>query len=195
MRTTILVVFLGAFASGQAAFGQALVEHAAAAAGGSAGGVAGKKVSDGLTTIFRKVDKQAAKAAKAQTPEKSSPNEPMLDVGPGVPKQRVAVPPPPPLRHPVPRKAAPLPVVRVVTVPAIVPQVQAPEIDPVTSRELRTVSTGMSRSAVLKLGPPAARVTMYDDGHLLEIYRYQDHELSLGTVRLTDGSVSSVQVH
>src|SRR5580658_7857229 len=47
------------------AYGQSMIETAAAAAGGSVGGVAGKKVSDGLTSIFEKVDKSAAKAAKS----------------------------------------------------------------------------------------------------------------------------------
>jgi hypothetical protein len=37
-------------------------------------------------------------------------------------------------------------------------------------------------------------VTMFDDGHLVEIYRYQDRDVTLGVVRLSDGSVSSVQV-
>jgi hypothetical protein len=70
----------------------------------------------------------------------------------------------------------------------------ATEYVQVTSGELRTVTRGMSRSDVLKLGTPAARITMFDDGHLVEIYRYQDHDDNLGVVRLTDGSVSSVLV-
>ena len=60
--------------------------------------------------------------------------------------------------------------------------------------ELKTVTAGMSRSDVLRLGTPAARVTMYDDGHLVEIYRYLERDTNLGTVRLTDGSVSSVHL-
>jgi hypothetical protein len=47
---------------------------------------------------------------------------------------------------------------------------------------------------VLKFGAPASRITMIDDGHLVEIYRYQARDTTFGVVRLSDGSVSSVQV-
>src|SRR5580693_6338674 len=96
------------------AFGQSIVENAAAAAGGSVGGVAGKKVSDGMTAIFGKVDKQTAKAAEK---EKEKDAKPLFEVGPGVPKGAAeSVPPPPPLanhvavRRPVPRPMPMLPV-------------------------------------------------------------------------------------
>jgi len=52
----------------------------------------------------------------------------------------------------------------------------------------------MNREDVLRLGPPAARITMFDDGHLVETYRYMTGDISLGVVHLTDGAVSSVQV-
>jgi len=44
------------------------------------------------------------------------------------------------------------------------------------------------------MGAPASRITMYDEGHLVEIYRYQSRDTTFGVVRLSDGSVSSVQV-
>jgi hypothetical protein len=53
----------------------------------------------------------------------------------------------------------------------------------------------MSREQLLKLGPPAGRITMDDDGHLMETYQYAANGTSLGTVRLTDGTVSSVEIH
>jgi tetratricopeptide (TPR) repeat protein len=65
----------------------------------------------------------------------------------------------------------------------------------VTAGDLQQVTAGMSRQQVLKLGPPAARITMDDDGHLSEIFQYSANGMSLGTVRLTDGTVSSVQIH
>jgi hypothetical protein len=64
-----------------------------------------------------------------------------------------------------------------------------------TPEDLRTLASGTSREQVLKLGAPASRVTMIgDDGHLVEIFRYQTRETTFGEVRLSDGSVSSVQV-
>jgi hypothetical protein len=51
----------------------------------------------------------------------------------------------------------------------------------------------MERNSVLALGVPSARITMYEDGHLLEIYQYRNQTFSSGTVRLRDGSVASVE--
>jgi hypothetical protein len=48
---------------------------------------------------------------------------------------------------------------------------------------------------VLKLGVPAARITMYDDGHLVEIFRYMSRDTNIGIVRLSDGAVLSVRVN
>jgi tetratricopeptide (TPR) repeat protein len=65
----------------------------------------------------------------------------------------------------------------------------------VNAGDLRKVTAGMKREQLLKLGPPAGRITMDEDGHLIEIYQYSANGAGLGTVRLTDGTVSSVQVH
>jgi hypothetical protein len=203
------------------AHGQTMVETAAAAAGGSVGGVAGKKVSDGLTSIFEKVDKAAGKAAKSgetkgnssahrasgsthsasSTTRRSSDagsdadsNAPLLDVGPGVPRPDGSnVPPPPPLRRASVRKAVsvqdlpPAPI-------APPPPPPAPPAPQMTADDLKQVSAGMRRGDVLKLGAPASRISMVDEGHLLEIYRYQSSDATLGVVRLTDGAVSNVLI-
>lgn len=199
------------------AYGQTMVETAAAAAGGSVGGVAGKKVSDGLTSIFEKVDKSAAKAAKSGNTKggakgnsaakgSSIParkggdattyadsNEPLLEVGPGVPRPDTNVPPPPPLRRASVRKAAPA---RELPLPAIEPPpAPAPPPPPqVTADDLKHVTSGMHRNEVLKLGEPSSRISMVDEGHLLEIYRYRGKNKTLGEVRLTDGAVSTVLI-
>src|SRR5579871_4410435 len=188
MRSMFCVILLGSIA-----YGQSLVEHSAAAAGGSVGGVAGKKVSDGLTSIFQKIDKQTQKAAKGANPSPASKAAaaesatPLLEVGPGVPKQRNSVPPPPPpVHHAVVHKAPPLPLNMHTPLPMTAPQLQSADVGLVTPEELRTLHAGMTRGDVLKLGAPAAKVMMYDDGHLLEIYRYVRHDSNIGTVRLTD---------
>ena len=97
---------------------QALVEHAAAATGGSVGGVAGKKVSDGLSKIFEKVDTTTKKAAKSgesgKAKEVDSKGVPLLQVGPGSPKGRDTsgvVPPPPPARRAGVQTQAPPPAI------------------------------------------------------------------------------------
>jgi hypothetical protein len=200
MRGTLLVVFVAGLAGGSGALqAQSMVETAAAAAGGSAGGIAGKKVSDGLSKIFEKVDKHTAEAAKGADATKSrravpDAPPPLLQVGPGVPQSDGSnVPPPPPIRHAAVRKTAPVERHMPAIEPAPVVAVQPPAPD-VTAADLKRVTAGMLRDEVLKLGSPAARITMVDDGHLLEIYRYQANETTLGVVRLTDGAVSNVVV-
>jgi hypothetical protein len=189
-----------------------MVETAAAAAGGSVGGVAGKKVSDSLTNIFEKVDKSAAKAAKSGETKgnssakgSSSParkggdastdsNTPLLEVGPGVPRPDGSnVPPPPALRRASVRKAAPA---QELPPPPIVapPPPPAPPAPQMTADDLKHVTSGMQRNEVLKLGEPTSRISMFDEGHLLEIYRYQSSDSTLGVVRLTDGAVSTVLI-
>jgi hypothetical protein len=207
MHKTLLVMFVSA-ALGGVVYGQSMLETSAAAAGGSVGGVAGKKVSDGLTKIFEKVDKQAAKAAKTGETKKSSsaasrnaetdPNTPLLEVGPGVPKGSSKVvdtsnvpPPPPPAHRASVHKPAPPPVAAPVVEPP--PPVIAPPPPPdVTADDLKHLTSGMQRADVLKLGSPSSRITMFEEGHLLEIFRYQAKDMTLGVVRLTDGSVSNI---
>jgi tetratricopeptide (TPR) repeat protein len=74
------------------------------------------------------------------------------------------------------------------------PSLPAPPRE-VSADDLHKVTVGMSREQLLKLGSPDGRVTMDDeDGHLIEIYQYSAHGAGLGSVRLTDGTVSRVQV-
>jgi hypothetical protein len=171
-------------------WGQSMTEAAAAAAGGSVGGVGGKKLSDGLSAIFDKVDQSTARAAK---PEKPS-TTPLLEVGRGVAKvEPGSVPPPPPLpgERLARRSVAPP---QVAEIQAPVPVVQAPPPPQVTADDLRTVTPGMNRTDVLKMGEPAARITMVNDGHLVEVYSYKHDDTLLGRVRLSDGAVSSAEV-
>lgn len=173
---------------------QTMTEVGASAAGSAIGSAAGKKVSDGITAIFGKVDKTTSKAAK--TPEDNSKAAPLLDVGPGAP--RVAggvgesVPPPPPAVHraSVAKPAATEPL------PEIAPPPPPPPPPPpqVTADDLKKVTNGTSREELLKLGAPASRIMMSDDGHLLETFSYAAKDTSFGRVKLTDGTVSSVEV-
>ena len=181
---------------------QAITDAAGVIAGGSVGGVAGKKVGQGVTSVFEKVGGVTASAAKT---EKSGgiekPKEragAVLQTSPGgVVKDHSLVPPPPPkkkLAGTVPEPPAePAPVALTALRPTMV--LPAPPPPPhATAEELKTLSNGTSRAEVLKLGAPASRITMIDDGHLVEIYRYQARDTTFGVVRLSDGSVSSVQV-
>jgi hypothetical protein len=179
---------------------QTMTEVGASAAGSAIGSAAGKKVSDGITAIFGKVDKTTTKAAK--TPEDNSKAAPLLDVGPGAIKVSgggssgagaESVPPPPPAAgHRASVARAPVPE----AMPEIMPPPPPPPPPPpqVTPEDLKKISSGTSREELLKLGAPSSRITMEDDGHLLETYSYAAKDMSFGRVKLTDGAVSSVEV-
>jgi len=177
--------------------GQTMTEVGASAAGSAIGSAAGKKVSDGITAIFGKVDKTTKKAAKPAAPaEDNSKAEPLLEVGPGMPRVGgggESVPPPPPAagHRAMAKPVAPEPL------PEIAPPPPPPPPPPpqVTAEDLKKVSNGMRREDLLKLGAPVSRIMMEDDGHLIETFSYADKDNSLGRVRLTDGVVSSVEVH
>jgi hypothetical protein len=190
----LLACFAGAIQA------QSMAEAAAAATGGVAGGVAGKQVSDGITAIFGKVDETAKKAAKPETtkpavktpaPQRSYTGTAMMDVGPGVPRGVPDSVPPPPGSGGSHRKRVPVAVAKAEPVTPLLPP--PPEFA-VTREDLKKVYRGMNREDVLRLGPVSARITMFEEGHLVEMYRYQAQDTTVGRVVLTDGAVSSVEV-
>lgn len=176
-----------------AANGQSMLESGAVIAGTTIGSAAGKKVSDGINASLRKTGKVLDTAAKTEAkPAKASPAAsatPLLQVGAGVPKAEPNnVPPPPPRRVPVKRSKP-----REVSVPPVMSAVRAEDAPPIpTSVDFAVIHNGMERDSVLALGHPSARITMYEDGHILEIYQYRGSQAS-GTVRLRDGAVWAVE--
>ncbi len=203
----VLMGFVAVASVAGLAWSQAMTEAAGVLAGGSIGGVAGKKVSDGITNVMGKVEGVTSKAAKTtKAPEaavaKAKADTPsggaVLQVGPGgVVKDHSLVPPPPP---PARRAAIVPPPPTVESSPVVtafrptIPVLPPPPPPQVTADDLKSLASGTDRRDVLKLGAPAARISMYDDGHLVEIYRYQSHDRTIGVVKLSDGSVSSVQI-
>lgn len=202
---------------------QSLAEYGAAAAGGATGGAAGKKVSEGITTIFGKMDKQAADAAKQGT-SKPADSKPPQTAAPATtakvtqptefqpsdthtaPVRRSAksadpsqVPEPPgetPVHRVAPKKSAPASLITAVPVP-LLDLISLPSLPPppvATPEALRTLARGATRADVLSLGFPSSRLSMYDDGHLGEVYGYTRDNVTFGVVRLSDGVVSSVEV-
>jgi outer membrane biosynthesis protein TonB len=216
MRRPIFALSLAFVWTSAAVWGQAMTEAAAAAAGGTAGGVAGKKVSEGISTIFGKVDHQTKQAAKAVAPEsskqvKAAPPAAVatvptntIQVGPGVPS-RDSVPPPPPIKKvakkqaqppvPVPAPAAePEPEPVAVSAAPMEPPAPKPPPRKVTAEDLNLLAKGTSRDELLKLGQFSSRIMMWEDGHLVELYRYSAGDVTLGSVRVSDGAVANVIV-
>ena len=181
------------------AFAQSLTEFGAVAAGSAVGGASGKSVSNGINAIFGKVDQQTAKAAK-ETKKEKEPQAEALKVAPGSPVADpggVPLPPAPPVKRSAP---APVPVAQYV-VPSEIARISAwadvaPTLPPppvMSPEDLRSVSTGMTRADVLKLGVPSSKITMFEDGHVVEQYSYHQNGQKFGGLKLTDGVVSSVQ--
>ena len=182
------------------AFAQNLTEFGAVAAGSTVGGASGKSVSNGISAIFGKVDQQTAKTAAKETKPEKEPQVDALKVTPAAPQADpggVPLPPPPPGKRTAP---APLPVAQFIapkeatrfsSLADVAPAFPPP---PVMSPEnLRSVSTGMTREDVLKFGPPSSKITMFEDGHVVEQYSYHQNGQKFGGLKLTDGVVSSVQ--
>ncbi len=185
--------------------GQSMLEVGGMVAGSSVGSAAGKKLSDSLNSTLKKTAGATEKAAKAE-PEKPKqkaaqqaevPEPAPIDPIFAPPKTQGRagaelnnVPPPPPPK----KKALPQPV-RAARVPApIVTPVryEAPKPEPLNV-DLSLITPGMRRDDVLKLGQPSARISMYESGHFVEIYNYRNATFPSGSLRLQDGSVTSIE--
>ena len=63
-----------------------------------------------------------------------------------------------------------------------------------TAEELAGIHVGASeQELVTALGQPESKVTIPDDGHLVEICQYWSNGRQLGTVRLDNGQVVNVE--
>jgi len=182
------------------AFGQSLTEFGAVAAGSTVGGASGKSVSNGITAIFGKADQQTAKAAAKETKREKEPEAEALKVAPGVSAADpggVPLPPSPPGKRtaPAPVRVAqyvvPQEVARISSWADVAPTLPPPPV--MSPEDLHSVSTGMTRADVLKFGAPSSKITMFEDGHVVEQYSYHQNGQKFGGLKLTDGVVSSVQ--
>lgn len=191
MRNLALILLIST-----TAFSQNLTEFGAVTAGSTVGGASGKAVSNGIDAIFGRVDQQTAKAAAVPT-KKEVPEPPPAKVSQGVSLDESGGVPLPPSAH---KRAVATPVAHYIVPPEITRIRSLSDVAPVlppppemSPEELRNISTGATRGDVLRLGAPASKITMFDDGHLVELYSYSQHGQKFGTVRLTDGAVSSVE--
>jgi hypothetical protein len=171
-------------------------------AAGTGGGAAPSTLTIGASTPSPKTP-PAANTALA--PAKAAGASPVLDIGPGVPKGRPGtakpgaiqisggVPLPPPAAKPAAIPTAPK---AAVVEPILLSAPPAPPPPPpqMTTDDLKQLSKGMTREEVLKFGAPASRITMFEDGHLLESFRYANREAAFGHVRLIDGQVSVIEL-
>ena len=110
-----------------------------------------------------------------------------------------SVPPPPPLaerasvRKPVSGTDAlhappPVPFAPF-TLADAVPATPIPPPPTMTPEAFRKIAAGMSRREVLILGEPSSRISMFEDGHMVEMFSYRASGQPFGHLRLEDGTV------
>jgi hypothetical protein len=216
MRSLALIA-LGTFVASAGLTGQSLAEHAAAAAGATVGTAAGKPLGTALGKIFGGVDTSTSKAAGAKVVKPVEPKAEVITSAPAL------APAPPLLsngsgesagsgsgsatarsasasaRRAARRRelaAAPEPLGSAeISQAPITPIVVAPVVKEPSVEEIAAVKVGATAKELeAALGPPESRVSIPDDdGHLLEICQYWSKGQALGTVRLDNGHVVSVQ--
>jgi hypothetical protein len=186
--------------------GQSLSEHAAAAAGATVGTAAGKPLGTALGKVFGSMDQSTSKAAGTKVVKPIEPKVEVTTTAPTLPASGGPLGSSGGLgggngtsasvhrngrRHELPGEGE---------APAFVPALETPVIaEPVVKEpsveEIAAVQVGAtSHELEAALGAPESRVSIPgDDGHLLEICQYWSKGQALGTVRLDNGRVVSVQ--
>ncbi|NWF82454.1 MAG: hypothetical protein HXY18_01330 [Bryobacteraceae bacterium] len=180
-----------------------MIEYAAAAAVGTAGSAGGKVVSNSLDRVFDKTGKliektaegpkdtpgqsKASKAAqKSFASSYSAPSRPapsrFVRSRPGKSRNTRAVPyvtaPPEAFLRAFEAELPPAP-----------PQAAA------SAEEFARITPGVTRQDLVnRIGAPSYRVRISGDGHVQEIYHYSANGASIGSVRVVDGTVSSVKI-
>ncbi|HEV8037366.1 MAG TPA: hypothetical protein VGP62_00785 [Bryobacteraceae bacterium] len=201
MRSLVPIALLGSFVL-VTAQAQSLAEHAAAASGATIGTAAGKPLSNAITKIFGQTDTAAKKAATApavtNTPAKPEPESaPLIQA---VPQSGGAGELPSigggsaPSRHGgfAPRRADTE--LASINPPEPVPAYQEPPRKEPTDEDFATIQVGASEEQVVAaLGQPESKVTIPDDGHLVQICQYWSNGKQIGTVRLDNGQVVTVE--
>jgi hypothetical protein len=195
------LALLGSFLLVTGLEAQSLAEHAAAASGATIGTAAGKPLSNAITKIFGQTDASAKKAASAPVitkspdrPEAAAPVQlaPQSGGGGELPSLGGGSAP---TRHGgfSARRSSREYAAVTPTAPisAYAPEPVRPEP---TAEELATIHVGASEQDVFsRLGQPESKVTIPDDGHMLQICQYWSKGKQLGTVRLDNGQVASVE--
>jgi len=219
MRSLALTALLGSFIASASLSGQSLTEHAAAAAGATIGTAAGKPLGTSLGKIFGDADKTtstaiAAKPAKpivvksavVALPETTERTATVVIAPSGVGgggggegaaggaggTGKVAS-----ARRQARHRELPVEAQPIEAAPIAPLVLTAPVFKEPNTQDLANIRVGASASEMRALlGVPESKVSIPDDdGHLLEICQYWARGEQLGTIRLDNGHVVSVQVN
>jgi hypothetical protein len=181
---------------------QSLAEHAAAASGATIGTAAGRPLSNAITSIFGKTDASAKKAA----------NTPVVNKSAVKPESELAVPiqlaprngggelpslggGSAPTRHGgFSARQAAAQYASINPPGPLTTYVPEPIRKEPTPEEFAAIQVGASELDMVKaLGQPESKVTIPDDGHLVQICQYWSKGKQLGTFRLDNGQVVNVE--
>ena len=212
MRSLALIA-LGSFIASASLSGQSLAEHAAAAAGATVGTAAGKPLGTAMGKIFGGVDNTTSKAAGTKVVKPPEPKAELTTSAPALAPassagaggsggsggssggggasastRRTA------RRRGLAAAAESLGSAEISQAP-ISPIVAVPVVREPSVEQIAAVKVGATANELeATLGQPESRVSIPDDdGHLLEICQYWSKGQALGTVRLDNGRVVSVQ--
>lgn len=207
---SLAIIALGTCVASFSLTGQSLTEHAAAAAGATIGTAAGKPLGTALGKIFGSMDQSTSKAAgttKVVKPIETKPTvttsgpsaAPLLGGSGGssgsgsgggfsVAARHSG------RRHKLPAEGEPQAFASGTEAP-IAPAVAEPLVKEPSVEEIAAIQVGATSNELqAALGAPESRVSIPDDdGHLREICQYWSKGQALGTVRLDNGRVVSVQ--
>ena len=179
---------------------QSLSEHAAAAAGATIGTAAGKPMSNALTKIFGQVQSDADKAAKnpskpltkatAETPAVKTPSAGALSSPSSNPAPQSSS-----VSHRrAPRTEPATKAPEFAQTFAIVPVEPPPAVKQATAEELALIKIGTSeRDLVEALGRPHSRISIPEEGHMLETLQYRANGKPLATIRMDNGQVVTIE--
>jgi hypothetical protein len=219
MRSLAFTAVLGSFIGCASVAGQSLTEHAAAAAGATIGTAAGKPLGTALGRVFGEVDKTTSKAAgpKIAKPEPAKPvavapaaapsaatghptgtaggsgsggGDVAASGGGGSAKSGSS-------HHAsrskeLPVEPAPFAAVNIAPIIAEPVIKKEPTVEEVSSIKMGATASELTAA----LGAPESKVSIPgDDGHLMEICQYWAKGEPVGTIRLDNGRVVSVQAN
>jgi len=215
MRSLALTALLGSCIASTSLVGQSLTEHAAAAAGATIGTAAGKPLGTALGKVFGEVDKNASTAATPKTAKPVVVTKPAAVAPPETTAHASA-----PVagssggvgdvaggggggssHHSAHRKTEPVPLEPEAAPPVSAAPIEAVVITPVakepSAQDVAGIQVGATFSELREaLGAPESTVSIPgDDGHLLEICQYWAKGEPVGTIRLDNGRVVSVQAN
>jgi hypothetical protein len=204
MRSLAPIAKIGSLIVASGIQAQSLSEHAAAAAGATIGTAAGKPLSNAITKIFNNVDDNAQKAAKNPSKPLTKPESETKSAKP--PATGAIVNAGPPVsgggsgstqpssgsRRRTPRSESA--VNEPVAPPTFTIVPIAPPVKQASAEELALIKVGTTeQELVAALGRPYSRITIPEEGHMLETYQYRANGKPLATIRLDNGQVVTIE--